>query len=72
VAYALSLLSYLEQYVMVLATGLAGVCWLRSAMAHTLEQQSHWNSWAALWATVAAFIQAAIFFKSTPFPVWTG
>ena len=70
--YIINLLDYISQYVVVLTSALAGVCWLRSALSHTLEQQSHWNAWAALWATASAFGQAAIFLKTTPVPIWHG
>ena len=71
-AYVLSLVDYLSQYLVVLTSALAGVCWLKSALSRSIELQSHWNARAALWATASAFGQAAIFFKSTPFPVWHG
>jgi hypothetical protein len=71
-AYILSLADYISQYLVVLTSALAGVCWLRSAVSHTLEQQSHWNAWAAGWATISAFGQAAIFLKTTPFPILHG
>ena len=59
---------YVLQYLVVLTSGLAGACWLKSAMSPSLEAQSFWNRWAAGCATISAFYQAAFFFKSTPPP----
>jgi hypothetical protein len=72
IAYIASVIDYLVQYLVVFTSVMAGLCWVKSAWSHGLADQSIWNARAAFFAAVAAGGQAAVFFKTTPFPVWHG